>query len=139
MMEYITRPHVLSAAAATLLQHITNERVWMPVWADITKEQIDAFGELQRACLVESCASFSYRAKGASYVDTVLRAHVQQRNQELFVLYAGVDPLVAKYEGRYGFKGFRQYPWLATARVREAHLQHWQDVQETKDELKRAG
>jgi hypothetical protein len=50
-----------------------------------------------------------------------------------------IDLLVTKWEARAGIKDFRMRPWLPKARIREAHLQHWEDIELSKLELKRAG
>lgn len=49
------------------------------------------------------------------------------------------DKVVEKYTTRYTVIDFRLRGWHETQRVREAHLLHWQDVQETLGELRRAG
>lgn len=145
-MEYITHPKhfpgALSDAAAKLLKEIYETGVYFPSWIDMSHAEIAAFNELMPGYYVESCAFRGYRVKGTSYVDSVLsrvKERVSQRNQELFVLYAGVDPLVAKWEARAAIKPFRMTPWLPNARVRDAHLLHWQDVQETLGELRKVG
>jgi hypothetical protein len=146
MMEYITRkqyfPGALSDAAAELLKKIYEAGVYFPSWVDMSKDEIAAFDELMPGYYVESCAYYGYRVKGTSYVDSVLsrvREQVSQRNQELFVLYAGVDPLVAKWEAKIGIKDFRMRPWREDRRVREAHLQLESDIKLTLSELRRAG
>jgi hypothetical protein len=131
-------PGALSDDAAVLLKQIWQAVRWMPCWGDMTKAQIDAFGELQRACYIEACAWGEYRVKGRDTMSAV-RQYQQERNAQLNVLYAGVDPLVAKWEGLAGFKNYRVRPWLPTARIREAHLQLESDIKLTLNELKRAG
>lgn len=141
-MNYITSkqlyPGALSDDAAALLKVIWSAIRWQPCYTDMTKAQIDAFGELLRACYIESCAWGEYRVKGRDTLSAV-RQYQQERNQQLLTLYAGVDPLVAKWEARAAIKPFRLFPWLPTARIRDAADQHWKDVMDSLDELRRAG
>jgi hypothetical protein len=141
-MEYITRPKhyfpgALSDDAAELLKKIYEAGVYFPSWIDMGHAEIAAFNELMPGNYVESCAFYGYRVKGTSYVDTVL-SRVHDRNAQLYVLYAGTDSLIAKWEARAQIINFRLRPWRSS-RVQEAHLQHWQDVQDSLDELRKVG
>lgn len=139
-MEYITRPKyyfpgALSDEAAELLKKIYADGVYFPDWLTMSKAEIATFDELMPGNYVESCAFRGYRVKGTSYVDTVLK-RVHDRNAQLYVLYAGTDSLIAKWEARAQIINFRLRPWRSS-RVQEAHIQHWNDVQETLSELRR--
>lgn len=93
MMEYITRPMhypgALSDTAASLLRCIYDAGVWFPEWREMTRCQIDAFAELQRAAYIEATAFFGYRVKGR---DTILaaRQHANRRNIEQYIRQAFV-------------------------------------------------
>lgn len=141
-MEYTTSrklyPGALSDEAAVLFADIWQSIRWTPCWGEMTKAQGDAFQELLRACYIESCAWGSYRVKGRDTLSAV-RQYQQERNEELNRLYTGSDQLVTKWEARAAIINFRLRPWMQTQRVREAHLQHWQDVQETLGELRKVG
>jgi hypothetical protein len=88
MMEYITRkqyfPGALSDAAAELLKEIWQAIRWTPCWGDMTKAQIDAFGELMRAMYIESCAWGEYRVKGRDTMSAI-RQYQQERNGALLI------------------------------------------------------
>lgn len=140
-MEYITGkklyPGALSDDAAALFRQIWQAIRWTPCWADMTKAQIDAFGELQRACYIEACAWGEYRVQGRDTLSAI-GEYQQERNRQLNELYGGVsDPLVSKWEARAAIINFRLRPWLPKARVQEAHIQHWRDIELTMLELKR--
>lgn len=143
-MEYITGkklyPGALSDDAAALFKQIWQAVRWQPCYSDMTKAQIEVFGELLRACYIEACAWGEYRVKGRDIMSAI-RQYQQERNEQLLTLYGGtgVDPLVAKWEARAAIKPFRLFPWLPTSRVRDAAALHWNDVQETLGELRRAG
>lgn len=140
-MEYITRPKhypgALSDEAAELFKVIWQAIRWTPCFAEMTKAQTDVFGELLRACYVESCAWGEYRVKGRDTISAI-RQYQQERNEQLNVLYAGSDPLITKWESRAQIINFRLRPWRSS-RVQEAHIQHWNDVQETLGELRKVG
>jgi hypothetical protein len=49
------------------------------------------------------------------------------------------EKLIEKYTNKYTVINFRIRPWRESLRVNYAHSLHWQDVQETKDELRKVG
>lgn len=133
-------PGALSDDAAALLKVIWQSIRWQPCYGDMSKAQIDAFGELLRACYIEACAWGEYRVKGRDTLSAI-REYQQERNAQLLTLYggAGVDPLVAKWEAKIGIKDFRMRPWREDRRVREAHLQLEDDIKLTLSELRKVG
>lgn len=141
-MEYITGkkylPGALSDDAAALLKVIWQAGIWFPEWREMNRCQLDAFAELQRAAYIESTAYYGYRVKGRDCMAAV-RQYQQERNAQLNTLYAGVDPLVAKWEARTAIIDFRLRPWSERVRVREAHLLLEDDIKLTLSELRKVG
>lgn len=139
-MEYITRkqhyPGALSDAAAVLLREIYDAVIWIPCWRDMTAQQIAGFNELYPGFYVERGAWEGYRVKGRDTL-AAIREYQRERNAQLNMLYSVNDPLITKWEARATIINFRLRPWMERVRVREAHLQHWQDVELSKLELKR--
>jgi hypothetical protein len=60
-------------------------------------------------------------------------------NQVAYSRMVAEDKVVEKYTNKYTVINFRLRPWRENLRVNYAHSLHWQDIELSKLELKRAG
>ena len=70
---------------------------------------------------------------------TGLKDLLRAINQVAYSRLMADERIVEKYTVRYTVIDFRLRPWLETTRVDDAHIQHWNDVQEVLGSFRKAG